>query len=331
MPSDGSPFDRCVEVLRAREALAQKNLRKGEDERLEYKDSFPPSGYLGTLISAFGYRGGLALIGVNDDGEPIGLTGEEIALRNTRAVIAACEPAPNVEHGWAYLTQEQRYVYVINVLKSNTPVRAPDGRFYIRDGEENRRIEDDTKEPTQTVSATAAITRLLDALRAVGALSNARIKYQSAAAVLRRKADLLLANFTESQTIDCFFAYLRALGLEIAERRSSKEPTLRADLVSMANRRADELETSGATGVADALRQLLPEVSVTAAEVAQVVRWRMERSGVRGTERSTSRGQGDQRTPRELLRAVVDLAKRIDSVANAAWSLEQNRIADFRP
>ena len=87
------------------------------------------------LVAFANSDGGTIVLGVDEQGRPTGVFGEE-AEQLLLAAERLCRPA--VETGWEYSESETGSVYTISVPRSPELHSLPDGRVLIRAGAENR-------------------------------------------------------------------------------------------------------------------------------------------------------------------------------------------------
>lgn len=105
---------------------------KPESETLEYKAVLPPSKNVAQLISAFANtKGGYIILGVMDNLEVNGLSGDFHANTITHKAIDMLSPQPIIHY--QYVLYHDKKIYVIKVEKSASPVTLGE-KIYKRAG-----------------------------------------------------------------------------------------------------------------------------------------------------------------------------------------------------
>ena len=113
----------------------------GEDSTVEFKRELPHRESLAEEIAAFANaNGGVILIGVDDDGEIIGMDRQDLD-RTERTVVEICRD--NIDPMVHILTEKLR-IDDKNLLKIEVPrslfVHESSGRYFIRQGSSKRRM-----------------------------------------------------------------------------------------------------------------------------------------------------------------------------------------------
>jgi hypothetical protein len=116
-----------------------KLLEKGEGIDIEFKREFPKSA--SDMAREFGAltntEGGVIFIGVNDNGEKIGVQEPDKLLQRLAGVAREnCEPALNPEMDKKQF--EDKWFVFVNILRQRPPVGV-EGKYYIRVGPTTRR------------------------------------------------------------------------------------------------------------------------------------------------------------------------------------------------
>jgi hypothetical protein len=117
----------------------QKLLRQGEGQRLEFKqEAIKPSDLAETLVALANAQGGMVLLGVGDDGAPLGLRDYNRAfdLLTTAASREVCDPPIRLGDVEAVEMSEGVQVLCATVPRSRR-LHTANGRFLIRRGSRN--------------------------------------------------------------------------------------------------------------------------------------------------------------------------------------------------
>jgi ATP-dependent DNA helicase RecG len=114
--------------------------RSGEGPSYEFKADFPPQAHeLGKEVAAFATSGGgLILIGVDDNGNVVGLNESERDQRRLRAqnIVSQVQPRPKLDVTPCF---DGGFILVICVRNDqDEPVYYYDHRPYVRDGSQSR-------------------------------------------------------------------------------------------------------------------------------------------------------------------------------------------------
>lgn len=108
---------------------------KPESETLEYKAVLPPSKNIAQLISAFANNnGGYIILGVLDNLEVNGLSGDFHANAITHKAIDMLNPQPTIHY--QYVLYQDKKIYAVKVEKSASPVTLGE-KIYKRIGATN--------------------------------------------------------------------------------------------------------------------------------------------------------------------------------------------------
>ncbi len=113
-------------------------LKQGESETVEFKESFRDDA-LDTISAFANTRGGTLVIGVNDQGHPVGITVGKATLREMTSRISACTE-PRVVPDIRVETTQGRSVVVIQVPEYPIKPVSVRGRCYRRVGDSNRQM-----------------------------------------------------------------------------------------------------------------------------------------------------------------------------------------------
>ena len=120
--------------------LLQK-IHSGEDSTIEFKREMPHRGSLAEEIAAFANaRGGVILIGVDDDGNIVGLDKEELNPAESR-VVEICQDSiePPVSIFTEKLWLDDKDVLKIEVPRSLFVHKSPGG-YFVRQGSSKREM-----------------------------------------------------------------------------------------------------------------------------------------------------------------------------------------------
>ena len=120
--------------------LLQK-IHSGEDSTIEFKREMPHRGSLAEVIAAFANaRGGVILIGVDDDGNIVGLDKEELNPAESR-VVEICQDSiePPVSIFTEKLWLDDKDVLKIEVPRSLFVHKSPGG-YFVRQGSSKREM-----------------------------------------------------------------------------------------------------------------------------------------------------------------------------------------------
>ena len=120
--------------------LLQK-IHSGEDSTIEFKREMPHRGSLAEEIAAFANaRGGVILIGVDDDGNIVGLDKEELNPAESR-VVEICQDSiePTVSIFTEKLWLDDKDVLKIEVPRSLFVHKSPGG-YFVRQGSSKREM-----------------------------------------------------------------------------------------------------------------------------------------------------------------------------------------------
>ncbi len=118
-------------------------LKKGEDSQQQFKQSVSNINALAAEMVAFSNSiGGKLFIGVNDAGEVVGLSAEQLASLNQLVSNAASQSVrPPVNPITENIMTEQGIVMMITVSKGlNRPYMDAQGFFWVKSGADKRRV-----------------------------------------------------------------------------------------------------------------------------------------------------------------------------------------------
>ena len=108
-------------------------INQGESNQLEFKSMLPPVEIVARNIAAFANsEGGLLVIGVNDNGEIIGISDDTLASSVVESSLLRLNPKPEVNH--TYVSKNDKQLYVIEVKKSLEVVLTENQTVYLRQG-----------------------------------------------------------------------------------------------------------------------------------------------------------------------------------------------------
>lgn len=115
----------------------------GECETIEFKEMFPEQAHrIAKDLAAFGTSGaGLMLIGVNDNGDLVGIDADNGDERNDaihRAQNIASAIRPDLKVDFSFAVEAGKTVLVIGVAEQEEPEFYYEGRPYVRDGRSSR-------------------------------------------------------------------------------------------------------------------------------------------------------------------------------------------------
>ncbi len=115
-----------------------KLIGQGEGPTVEFKERLSADAIIARTLSAQANSGGgVVIIGVDDEGQPTGLSGDEAASTLSRliSIAASLLPAPH-ECGIIELPDNRNLVYlVVNAIATHlAPVTTATGEAYVRDG-----------------------------------------------------------------------------------------------------------------------------------------------------------------------------------------------------
>ncbi|MDD3545959.1 MAG: helix-turn-helix domain-containing protein [Kiritimatiellae bacterium] len=113
-------------------------VSQGESDTMEFKESFKDDA-LETIGAFANTRGGVLLIGLNDQGHPVGVTVGKATLREITSRISACTE-PRVVPDIRVETMQDRSVVVIEVPEYPIKPVSVRGRCYRRVGDSNRQM-----------------------------------------------------------------------------------------------------------------------------------------------------------------------------------------------
>lgn len=116
-------------------------LRQGENQFIEYKSVFNPkiSGEFHETISAFANtKGGVILVGVDDNGAVVGVEDSKLEDRITDSIGNSVEPLPDIE--FERRSFQGMEVLLVSVDVGENPPYMVDGRAYVRSGGTDRRV-----------------------------------------------------------------------------------------------------------------------------------------------------------------------------------------------
>lgn len=114
-------------------------LAGGEGQHVEFKDArIKPADLAQTLVALANADGGSVLLGVDDDGRPLGIPdpGEARDLVLTAASHELCDPPVVLEPLTAVPVSGGKHVLLVRVARSRT-LHATHGRFLVRRGSQN--------------------------------------------------------------------------------------------------------------------------------------------------------------------------------------------------
>jgi Putative DNA-binding domain len=116
-------------------------VRGGESDTIEFKVQIAKnSDKIAIAAVAFAnQRGGTIFVGVDDEGQMIGISGENIKETLTNILRDRCEPP--LDFGIQEATVQEKHIFVVTVTQGkDTPYQVKDRGFYIRTGATNRLI-----------------------------------------------------------------------------------------------------------------------------------------------------------------------------------------------
>jgi predicted HTH transcriptional regulator len=114
-------------------------LARGEDSRHQFKRDFTNADSLAALANG---SGGQILIGVVDEGQPVGLTQQDIArLKQLLSNAASQHVRPPLSPTSQSIQTDQGLVLVVNVaLGLNKPYMDLQGRVWVKNGADKRHV-----------------------------------------------------------------------------------------------------------------------------------------------------------------------------------------------
>lgn len=112
-------------------------LSKGEGQHTEFKSDFPEQAHkIAKSMAAFSNSGGgIILIGVDDDGSPVGIGKPSDAIDRLADIAKGCSPPLWPTIGRIYITSDVTVVYA---ELSHSPISMYKGKIYIRVGATSR-------------------------------------------------------------------------------------------------------------------------------------------------------------------------------------------------
>jgi len=114
-------------------------LQEGESMEIEFKQTFDTEA-LETIAAFANTKGGRLLIGVQDNGKPIGVTVGKETLRNWANQIAQ---STGVHPALSEVSSDDKKIVLIEVPESPHQTVSYKGRYFKRVGNSNRRMSDD--------------------------------------------------------------------------------------------------------------------------------------------------------------------------------------------
>ncbi len=130
-------------------------IASGESDTIEFKRRLPPDHVVSRVLSAFANsRGGMLILGVDEDGSVLGLTDSEadVAFDRLDEIVESVLPEATWEMGRATAAGKQViYVWVDAVPASEGPVATARGEAFVRDNTQDVLISPPTEAtPSET-------------------------------------------------------------------------------------------------------------------------------------------------------------------------------------
>jgi hypothetical protein len=128
----------------------EEPIREGENERIEFKARTPPDAQLARVLTAFANtNGGLIVIGVNQEGEVVGISSQEADDFEARvSSLAPSLDVPLVQWGSGILKDKiVSYASIDPVPDDSKPVLTSRAEAFTRRGTEEVRFEYRSAEP----------------------------------------------------------------------------------------------------------------------------------------------------------------------------------------
>ena len=119
-------------VLDRPEEQIRDYISRGENKRVEFKAKLDREDFLETVIAFSNTEGGIIILGVNDNGIPLGFEGDEESI--AKRIRDTCEPL--IEPDFSHYTLDEKPVLVVEIAQgTNKPyLRKYKGTIYIRVG-----------------------------------------------------------------------------------------------------------------------------------------------------------------------------------------------------
>ncbi|MEP6936039.1 MAG: ATP-binding protein, partial [Nitrospirota bacterium] len=119
-------------------------LERGESETVEFKTRLPDPRTVARVLVAFANtRGGTLIVGVNDAGEPVGMSDDE-AIRTQGRLREIATPFMSSEVSVGIVDVRGRSVVYLDVPKAPpnlSPLATAEGEFYVRHGATDQRAK----------------------------------------------------------------------------------------------------------------------------------------------------------------------------------------------
>jgi hypothetical protein len=200
-------------------------LEHGESEIVEFKTRLPDARTVSRTAVAFANtRGGTLIVGVDDAGEPVGLSDEE-AIYTQERLRSIATPLLGPEVSVGIVDVRGRSVVYLDVPEAPpnlSPLATAEGEFYVRRGptDQKARAEDLVRDARRTAKATDAH------LSTSGTLKKRRGKQRGGKHPIQLFVAMSFAFDEEPALVDHFEAIRRA-----ARRTDRRIKIVRADLV----------------------------------------------------------------------------------------------------
>jgi hypothetical protein len=124
-------------VLEIAAADIEEMIKRGENERVEFKEMIKNPEYVETVVAFGNTYGGTLLVGVDDNGQIVGTFDEKLEERVRNQVRSACEPMPEITI--EKKIAQEKMVFVIRVPEGkDKPYNYRDKGVFVRAGSTDR-------------------------------------------------------------------------------------------------------------------------------------------------------------------------------------------------